>query len=213
MSTAERERATPTEQVVDALEDAAIVPVLRAPDPAIAHRRVDQVFGAGGRVVELTTTIPDWAAVLRDTAERWPDRTVGLGTVTTADTAEDALRYGAAFLVSPCPVPRVRAVAREHGALLIEGALSPGEVAAVAEQSGMAKVFPASLGGVDYLQSLLQVMPECRLIPSGGIRVEQVDTWLDAGAFAVGVGSDLFACDDLTVPFGLARQRRSGRDA
>jgi 2-dehydro-3-deoxyphosphogluconate aldolase/(4S)-4-hydroxy-2-oxoglutarate aldolase len=77
-----------------------------------------------------------------------------------------------------------------------EGGLTPRELAGAASR-GVAKLFPAHLGGLPYLRSVLTVLPGARIIPTGGIAVEEVPRWLAAGAFAVGVGRDLDAAEDL----------------
>jgi 2-dehydro-3-deoxyphosphogluconate aldolase/(4S)-4-hydroxy-2-oxoglutarate aldolase len=73
--------------------------------------------------------------------------------------------------------------------------LSPTELAAALAAGGAAKLFPAHVGGAAYLRSILAVMPGARIVPTGGIRLKDVPAWLDAGAFAVGVGSDLLSGD------------------
>jgi 2-dehydro-3-deoxyphosphogluconate aldolase/(4S)-4-hydroxy-2-oxoglutarate aldolase len=128
---------------------------------------------------------------LRDARREAPDNAVlGLGTVTNDTIARQAVQAGAQFLVSPWPAPDVREVARSSGLPFLEGAFTPGEVAAAAGR-GPVKVFPAHVGGPAYLVSLLQLMPGADLVPTGGIALDAVPDWLRAGACAVGVGSDL----------------------
>ena len=108
-------------------------------------------------------------------------------------TERDALRAadaGADFLVSPFPAPQVRDVAGRAEIPFLEGGLTPGELAAAASR-GVAKLFPAHVGGVAYLSSVLAVLPDARIIPTGGIALADVPAWLRAGAYAVGVGRDL----------------------
>jgi 2-dehydro-3-deoxyphosphogluconate aldolase/(4S)-4-hydroxy-2-oxoglutarate aldolase len=183
------------------------VPVVRAPSArgaeAIARRLIDAGVGA----IELTTTIPDWADVLAEL--QGADAELGMGTVVTAADAEVALELGARFLVSPYPSPTARAVADAAGALFVEGGLTPGEVAQAAGH-GVAKLFPAHVGGVQYLRSLLSVLPGARIMPTGGIGVSDVPAWLAAGAVAVGVGSDLYASDDLDGKLAELREATAG---
>jgi 2-dehydro-3-deoxyphosphogluconate aldolase / (4S)-4-hydroxy-2-oxoglutarate aldolase len=72
----------------------------------------------------------------------------------------------------------------------IEGGFTPGELAA-STALGVAKLFPASSGGIRHLKAVLDVLPGARIIPTGGIALDQVGDWLAAGAYAVGVGTDL----------------------
>ncbi|GLX17237.1 bifunctional 4-hydroxy-2-oxoglutarate aldolase/2-dehydro-3-deoxy-phosphogluconate aldolase [Streptomyces lavendulae] len=173
-----------------------LLPVLRSADADRAVEAAGRLLGAGCRAVELTTSTPGWAravtraAGLRDARGR--TAVIGVGTVTTAAQAAAALDAGAAFLVSPHPAPEVREVAALRGTPFLEGGFTPGEVAAAVRSAGAAKVFPAHVGGPDFIRSLRAVLPsEALLVPTGGIRPGGVREWLDAGATAVGVGSGL----------------------
>ena len=84
------------------------------------------------------------------------------------------------------------------GVPFVEGGLTPTEVLDAASH-GIAKLFPAHAGGLRYLQSLLAVAPEARIMPTGGIPLDEVRDWLAAGALAVGVGSDLTAPGDIAA--------------
>jgi 2-dehydro-3-deoxyphosphogluconate aldolase/(4S)-4-hydroxy-2-oxoglutarate aldolase len=176
--------------VFDRIEEARLVPVIRVSDATSALSLVARLADAGVDVVEVTTTIPGWAEVIRTVREQRPHVCVGAGTVTDGDLARSAVDAGAAFGVSPCLAPEARAVLDGAGVPLIEGGLTPTEVLSAARH-GMAKLFPAHIGGVRYLRSLLAVAPEARIMPTGGISLSEADEWLAAGAVAVGIGGDL----------------------
>lgn len=192
----------PTPDFRTALAAQRVLPVLREPDPASATARVEVLLTAGCRVVELTTSTRDWPTALANCVRS--DALIGMGTVTTAAQATTAIEGGAAFLVSPYPSAEVRAVAVEAGVLFIEGGFTPGEIAAAAAR-GPAKVFPAHVGGPAFIRSLRAVLPDALLIPTGGVSGNQVEEYLAAGAFAVGVGSGLPA-----DPTALAEVFRRG---
>jgi 2-dehydro-3-deoxyphosphogluconate aldolase/(4S)-4-hydroxy-2-oxoglutarate aldolase len=184
---------------VERIGAARVLPVLRTRD---ADETVDVVAGlaaAGVDVIEITTTIAGWDTALERVQSDHPQTCVGVGTVLTADSAHAALARGAEFLVSPRLVPAVRAVAHEAGTLFIEGGLTPTELMTALDAGGIAKLFPAHTVGPDYLRSLLSVVPHARIVPTGGIPLSEVGTWLDAGAFAVGVGRDLTAAGDIAA--------------
>jgi 2-dehydro-3-deoxyphosphogluconate aldolase/(4S)-4-hydroxy-2-oxoglutarate aldolase len=185
-----------TSTAIDALEArlrcARIVPVIRAGDPDTARELVERLLEAGLDTVELTTTIPGWqdvVTVLRDYGE---ELAVGVGTIRSTDHARQAVESGADFCVSPCLLPGAWGVLQASGVPFIEGGLTPTEVLDAASR-GVAKLFPAHVGGVRYLRSLLTIAPEARIMPTGGIPLSEVGDWLAAGALAVGVGSDLTA--------------------
>ncbi|MCB5182980.1 bifunctional 4-hydroxy-2-oxoglutarate aldolase/2-dehydro-3-deoxy-phosphogluconate aldolase [Streptomyces antimicrobicus] len=172
-----------------------LLPVLRDRDADAAVRRTAALLAAGCRAVELTTSTPGWAGAVARTVPlvdaHGRPALIGVGTVTTAEQAEAALDAGAGFLVSPYPAPEARAVAGRRGAVFVEGGFTPGEIACAARRAGAAKIFPAHVGGPEFLRSLAAVLPPALLVPTGGIRPADVDRWLDAGAAAVGVGSGL----------------------
>jgi 2-dehydro-3-deoxyphosphogluconate aldolase / (4S)-4-hydroxy-2-oxoglutarate aldolase len=183
------------DEIERAIAAARLLPVLRTPDAAGAVRAASTLLDAGLGVVELTATTAGWAGALGDVRRAHPDAVLGAGTVTTAADARRAVEAGADFLVSPYPVEAVRAFADGTGTVFLEGGFTPGEVAA-ASGRGIAKLFPAHVGGPAYLRSVLAVLPGARVIPTGGIGLGQVRDYLEAGAYAVGVGSELVKAPD-----------------
>lgn len=178
--------------IADSIGAARLLPVLRLARADAAAALARELADAGLNALELTTTTLGWEEMLRDLRAELPLVILGMGTVTSADDAERAVAAGADFLVSPHAAPEVRRVASTADVLFVEGAFSPGEVGAAAAH-GPAKLFPASIGGPAYLRSLLAIIPQASIIPTGGVSVEEVPAYLAAGAFAVGVGSDLLA--------------------
>lgn len=177
------------------IADARLVPVIRTNDTDEALRLVISLITAGLRVVELTTSVPAWAAVLDQVRRAEPSACIGVGTVLDPGEAQRAIDCGADFLVTPRLDPTVRLVAHGCGVLIIEGGTTPTEILTAVAANGIAKLFPAHLGGPTYLNSLLSIAPDARIVPTGGVRLVDIPRWLDAGAFAVGVGRDLFGGD------------------
>ncbi|RCV49202.1 bifunctional 4-hydroxy-2-oxoglutarate aldolase/2-dehydro-3-deoxy-phosphogluconate aldolase [Marinitenerispora sediminis] len=201
---------TPTpEAVLAAIAEAVLLPVLRTSGVDATLEAAGRLADAGLGVVELTTSIPGWPDAVRAVRARFPEVTVGVGTVTGAADARRALDEGAAFLVSPYAAPEVREVAGA-GVLFLEGGFTPGEVAAALRAGGAAKLFPAHVGGPRYLRGLLDVLPDARIVPTGGIAVAEAGEWLAAGALAVGVGRALLDDPDLGARLTDLRARRAG---
>lgn len=182
---------------------ARIVPVLRLADADAAADAASDCFDAGLDVVELTTTTTGWQEAMRGVRRDHPERVVGVGTVLEPEAALAAIDLGADFLVSPCPVPAVRGVVGTTP--FVEGGMTVAELVDAGSR-GLAKLFPAHVGGPQFLRSVLAVRPVLRVIPTGGIRMGDVGVWLAAGAFAVGVGSDLV--DALAGPDGRSAIER-----
>jgi 2-dehydro-3-deoxyphosphogluconate aldolase/(4S)-4-hydroxy-2-oxoglutarate aldolase len=195
-----------SDELLPRLREQLVLPVLRLPDAASAVTAAESALAAGLPVVELTATTPGWDVALTRLVADHDGAVVGLGTVVSADIARRAIDDGAAFLVSPWPAPEVRKEAAAAGVAFVEGAYSPGEVADVASR-GPVKLFPAHVGGPQLVRSLLQLLPDAVIVPTGGIAAEDVPRWLDAGAHAVGVGSDLLAPGAFDRLAGLLESR------
>jgi len=183
------------DEVIARIGQCRLVPVLRLPSAVAAADAATRCFEAELDVVELTATTPGWFEALTRLRADHPDRLIGLGTVFEPADARRAVDAGANFVVTPCAAPAVRA---EIGTevLMIEGGLTVGEILAAARH-GPAKLFPAHVGGPAFLRSIKAVAPHAVIIPTGGIPVDEVSAWLAAGAFAVGVGTDLTNRQDI----------------
>lgn len=169
-----------------AIERAVVVPVVREESADEARSVAAWLIEQGLEIVELTASTPGWERAVGSLK----DVIVGVGTLRTREDAERAVAAGARFLVTPCPAPGVRAVADAANVPLLEGGFTPGEVLAAADR-GIAKLFPAHVGGTALLRSILALSPGARIVPTGGIGLADVPAWLDAGAYAVGIGSEL----------------------
>jgi 2-dehydro-3-deoxyphosphogluconate aldolase / (4S)-4-hydroxy-2-oxoglutarate aldolase len=180
-----------TSQIIERI---GLIPVLRARNAAQAHAVVQAMIAGGVTVVEVTMTVPGAIELLKELKQQYGSRLLlGSGTVTTASEAQSTINAGAEFVVSPSLHPEVIQVTRSNGKLSIPGALTPTEVI-TAHRAGAdyVKVFPCSaMGGASYLKSLLAPFPFLKLIPTGGVTLETAGTFIQAGARALGVGSDL----------------------
>ena len=182
------------ENVLEKIAGIGIVPVVRAESYEHGCRAVDVLYAGGIPIVEVTMTVPDAPSVIEYAIREFGDRVlVGAGTVYTADHAQQCLDAGASFLVSPgLSVPMLH-LARRHKVLTIPGALTPSEIiAALAEGARVIKIFPCgNVGGPAYLKSLIGPFPRVSFIPTGGVNASNASQYFAAGAFAIGVGSDL----------------------
>ena len=176
------------------IERVGLIPVLRAKNRDQAHAVVQAMVAGGVTVVEVTMTTPGAVEVLRDLKREYGEKLLlGSGTVTTAKEAEETIEAGAEFVVSPSFHPDVVQATKDAHKLSIPGALTPTEViAAYRAGADYVKIFPCSaMGGAPYLTSLLAPFPFLKLIPTGGVTLATAESFLAAGARALGVGSDL----------------------
>jgi 2-dehydro-3-deoxyphosphogluconate aldolase/(4S)-4-hydroxy-2-oxoglutarate aldolase len=197
----------------EALATTRVVAILRAEDASRAEAVVDVLLENGIRSLELTLTTKGALEVVERLAARVPDGTdLGMGTVLTADEVDRAVGAGARFVVSPSVVPAVIEAATRHGIASYPGAFTPTEIhpAGTAGASAV-KLFPGGALGPGYLEAVRAPLPDIPLVPTGGVAIEAVGAWLDAGAAALGLGSPLLG--DALAPYGdldaLAQRARA----
>ncbi|MFZ0991391.1 MAG: bifunctional 4-hydroxy-2-oxoglutarate aldolase/2-dehydro-3-deoxy-phosphogluconate aldolase [Candidatus Sulfotelmatobacter sp.] len=182
------------EDVIRRIVEIGIVPVVRAATVEDATRAVEAICAGGIPILEITMTVPNATSVIRHVVrEHGNSALIGAGTVTTGEQAEQCIRAGAEFLVSPGLSTHVLAVAQACAKLAIPGALTPTELMHAQDNGAkLIKIFPCgNVGGAKYLQSLRGPFPNVALIPTGGVNASNAADYIAAGAFALGVGGDL----------------------
>ena len=181
------------------IRDIGIIPVIRAPNADAAFAVAEALIGAGLPIAEVTMTVPGAIDVIASIIKTYGDRVlVGAGTVTDTVSAKRAIDAGAQFIVTPCIVRDVMDVARRAEVAILPGALTPTEVFEAFRLGGdMIKVFPVGVAGASYIRSLRGPFPKIPLVPTGGVTLDNVRDMFDAGAAAVGVGSEMISRDAL----------------
>ncbi|HEY8487392.1 MAG TPA: bifunctional 4-hydroxy-2-oxoglutarate aldolase/2-dehydro-3-deoxy-phosphogluconate aldolase [Limnochordales bacterium] len=195
---------------------AGVVPVVRLGERELALRVAQALAGGGMQTVEVTFTVPQAEAIIAALRRDYPHLLVGAGTVRDRAEAARALRAGAHYLVSPGLVAEVLDEARRAGVLAIPGVLTPSEaLQAVAAGCRLLKLFPASAVGPAYLKALRAVLPDgVAFCPTGGVELEHLPAWAEAGASLVGVGGPLLGDVERTGDLaGLARRAQAFLEA
>jgi 2-dehydro-3-deoxyphosphogluconate aldolase/(4S)-4-hydroxy-2-oxoglutarate aldolase len=180
-------------EVLKSLREIGLVPVLRAESEEQALKLAAAIAAGGVTVLEVTMTVPGAIRVMRRLAEERPDILIGAGTVLDAETARMCILEGAQFVVSPAlKIPTIE-MCHRYGVAVLPGALTPTEIVTAWEAGAdVVKIFPASaLGGAKYLKSVKAPLPQVEMIPTGGVSLATAAEFLEAGAFALGVGADL----------------------
>lgn len=215
-------------QVLKRIEEIGLLPVLRADSSEQAVAIADAIVAGGISVLEVTMTVPGAIEVIRTLAQQSKTGLlIGAGSVLDPETARACMLAGAQFIVSPVLNLKTIALCRRYGVAVLPGALTPTEVLTAWEAGAdVVKVFPCSaVGGPKYLKALHGPMPQLKLIPTGGVSLATAEEFLRAGAFALGVGSDLV--DTKTIALGkpeiitetaakyvaIVKQLRSGNSA
>ncbi len=183
-----------SKEVEQQLEQAGIIPVLRARSAAEAIGVVEAMVAGGISVIEVTMTVPGAIHVLKELKRiSGSSLLLGSGTVTDAAECVATIEAGAEFVVSPSLHLDVIQETKARNKVSLPGALTPTEViTAWRAGADFVKVFPCSaMGGASYLKSLKAPFPFLRLVPTGGVTLETAASFLEAGASALGVGADL----------------------
>lgn len=179
--------------VLTRLQDLGLIPVLRAESIDQAMVVANAIADGGVTTLEVTMTVPGAMHVMRRLAVERPDILVGAGTVLDPETARMCILEGAQFIVSPAINLATIDMCHRYSVAVLPGALTPTEVV-TAWQAGadVVKIFPASaMGGAKYLSALKGPLPQVEMVPTGGVSHATAADFLAAGAFALGVGSDL----------------------
>lgn len=185
-------------EVFRAILETGLVPIFYHPDEETAREIVRACAAGGARVVEFTHRGDFAPDVLRGLA-RWvrqevPEVVLGVGSVVDAPTAALYLACGADFVVSPAFVRSIARLCNRRQVAYIPGCGTVGEVLCASEWGAeVVKLFPAQVLGPAFLRAVRGPCPWVRLMPTGGIRPAEAEVraWLEAGAAAVGMGSEL----------------------
>ena len=186
-------------EISEALTVGRVVAVLRAASAEHFEAATEVLIKEGIRAIEVTLTTAGAVQALRSIVRSAPGSVaVGAGSVMSVAHVRDATEAGAQFLVSPVMQPHVLAAGRSSGVPMYPGALTPTELSAASDAGApLVKLFPASAVGPRYIKDLHGPMPNIKIMPTGGISLSDIGSWLQAGALAVGMGGPLLG-DALT---------------
>jgi len=184
------------DSVALSLRRAPIIGVVRTASRDEAAAQARSLAASGVELVEITFTVPGASGLVREllagrSAEGPP--WFGMGTVTTAARAREAVAAGAEFIVTPNVSAEVAREARQAGLFLVMGALTPTEiVAAVEVGADLVKVYPLPpVGGPAYLSVIRGPLGDIPMLAAGGFGVEEIPAYRQAGAIAFGLAAPL----------------------
>ncbi|MFE4240069.1 bifunctional 4-hydroxy-2-oxoglutarate aldolase/2-dehydro-3-deoxy-phosphogluconate aldolase [Peribacillus butanolivorans] len=175
------------------LKQGKLVAVIRGarPDQIVPIARA---LNEGGiRTLEITVETPKVCELIDKVKEEFGDDIiVGAGTVLDPETARSVIMAGAEFIFSPTVNIETIKMAKRYGIISIPGALTPTEILTAYEHGAdVIKVFPADALGVGYFKNLKGPMPHIPLMPTGGVNLDNLASFLKAGAVAAGIGGSL----------------------
>jgi 2-dehydro-3-deoxyphosphogluconate aldolase/(4S)-4-hydroxy-2-oxoglutarate aldolase len=184
-----RERA----ETVARIEDCGVVAVIRLQDSSKVRAVADALAAGGVKALEVTMTVPRAIELIGEISPTLPEGfVIGAGTVLDADTAHAAILAGARFIVGPVFKPAVIGVCHRYGVAAIPGCFSPTEILTAWEAGAdVVKVFPATALGPTFFKDVRGPLPQLKLMPTGGVSLDNAGDWIRAGAVAIGVGTAL----------------------
>ena len=181
------------DDVLKKIEEIGIVAVVRVDSSEGLLKVVDALEQGGVTAVEVTMTTPRAIDIIDKVAKEYAGQVlVGVGTVLDAETARAAILAGAEFVVGPTLNPKVIEMARRYNKVVIPAGFTPTEVLRAWELGAdIVKVFPTSSVGPAYIKDLKGPLPQIKLLPTGGVRLDNAGEFIKAGALALAVGGNL----------------------
>lgn len=177
-------------ETLAAIKSSKVVAVIRGNSAEEAIALSNAAIDGGIHLIELTYTTPNTQQVLE--AFRNSEAIVGAGTVLDAETARHAILNGAKFVVGPQFSKDVAKVCNRYAIPYFPGCMTIQEMVSALEYGcDVIKLFPANNFKPSFIKSVKGPLPHVQIMPTGGINPDNIGEWLDAGAIAVGIGSDL----------------------
>ncbi|MBU6358683.1 MAG: bifunctional 4-hydroxy-2-oxoglutarate aldolase/2-dehydro-3-deoxy-phosphogluconate aldolase [Chloroflexota bacterium] len=186
-----------SESTLHTIHRGKVVAIVRLPDLADAIELSRALISGGITALEFTLTNSEALNALQAVKAAIPEfgrgeAVIGAGTVVTPDQVRASVAAGAQFIVAPTSNFAAIATSREMGVPIMPGAYTPTEILAAWEAgAAVVKVFPARALGPNFIKDVREPLPFLKLMPTGGIGIDNIAAYLQAGAFGVGVGGNL----------------------
>ncbi len=184
------------EKVITKICDGGLVAVIRAETSEQAKKITEACIAGGVTAIELTFTVPGAHEIISQLAKLYSPEEIllGAGTVLDPETARIAILSGAQYVVSPCLNINTVKLCNRYRMPIMPGAMTIKEVVEGMEAGAdIIKVFPGELFGPTFVKAIRGPLPQARIMPTGGVSVDNVGEWIKAGCVAVGVGGNITA--------------------
>ncbi len=182
------------EQILETVEESGLIAVIRGMEPALMSRIARALVAGGVRALEITMNSPQPLRMISEVRSllEGTEVTIGAGTVLDSESARSAILAGAEFIVAPNLNREVIETCRRYSCPVVPGAMTPTEMLQAQEAGAdMVKIFPAGVLGARYIEDMKGPLPQIKLVPTGGINLENAAAFIRAGASALGVGGSL----------------------
>ena len=184
------------EKVITKICDGGLVAVIRAETSEQSKKITEACIAGGVTAIELTFTVPGAHEIISELAKLYSPEEIllGAGTVLDPETARIAILSGAQYVVSPCLNINTVKLCNRYRVPIMPGAMTIKEVVEGMEAGAdIIKIFPGELFGPTFVKAIRGPLPQARIMPTGGVSVDNVGEWIKAGCVAVGVGGNITA--------------------
>lgn len=180
--------------IINKIKEKKIIAVIRYNDATKIERIVESIILGGITIIEITMTVPNAVEIIKSLSEKYKntDVVIGAGTILSREEAKTAIESGSSFIVSPILNEDMIKICTNYNILCIPGIATPTE-AFNAMQYGaeILKLFPSNSFSPKIIKTYKGPFPEIKLLPTGGISIENINEWINAGAYGVGIGGEL----------------------
>lgn len=178
------------------IEHAGVVAVVREESQKRAIEAARAVIKGGIKGIEVTFSVPQADQVIAQLKEEYQNDSsvvIGAGTVLDAVTARLAILAGAEFVVSPCFDQATAEMCNFYQVPYLPGCMTITEIQqAMKSGADIVKLFPANNFTPQMIKAAKAPLPHVNIMPTGGVNLENIAAWKQAGAIVVGVGGNLF---------------------
>ncbi len=182
-------------EVISKLKEEKLVAVVRAESKEQGEKIIDAIVAGGINFIEITMTVPGAIDVIKELSNKYKSNeniVIGAGTVLDAETARMAILAGAKYVVSPALNVDTIKMCNRYRVAVIPGIMTVKEAVEALEMGvDVLKVFPGNAFGPSIIKAFKGPLPQANFMPTGGVSIDNVDKWLNAGAIALGTGSNL----------------------
>lgn len=182
--------------------------VLRMQEEKKAKDIIKALTDGGINIIELVVETPEMVRVIEEITKQDDRPMIMAGGIITQRQAQIAIETGADVIVSPVSQMNLVRLCKTQRVPLIMTATTPNEAySAWKARTQLIKISPANpMGGAEYIEDLLRPMKFLDVITAGSIQVDDIPSYLRAGAKAVGLGRALYKDYDLTEIRELAEE-------
>jgi 2-dehydro-3-deoxyphosphogluconate aldolase/(4S)-4-hydroxy-2-oxoglutarate aldolase len=203
-------------KLVQQISNEGVVAVLRGETPEDVVAMAEQAIAGGIKVIEVTMTVPFALRAIEELAKRYSSTAqdaakyaiIGVGTALDPETARAAILSGAEFVVGPSLNPQTVALCNRYRVPVMPGCMTIQEIQTALELGvDIVKLFPGNLYSPAMIKAIKGPLPQANIMPTGGVSLSNLGEWIQAGAVAVGIGSDLTSEAVKTGDYGLVAKK------